>query len=334
MVHALRDALTEEMRRDERVFCIGEDIAIPGGWGGAFSVTWGLEREFPAERLRNTPISEMALVGAAIGAAIGGLRPIADVEYSDFLFCAMDQLVNQAAKLCYMSGGQVSVPLVFRAPVGSNSRGAQHGQTPETTLFHVPGWKIACPAGPYDAKGLLKTAIRDDSPVLFLEHKLLYGASNRKEVRAPNLTEAVPREDYTIPFGQARLWREGSDVTIVGTLLMVHVALQAAELLAEEGLSVEVFDPRTLIPFDWAGLEASLRKTGRLVIVHEDHRRGGWGAEIAAAVHAAFGGLLKAPVQRVGAPFVPLPFSPPLEEAFVPSVANIAAAVRETLKAR
>ena len=243
IVRALRDALAEEMRRDDKVFCIGEDIGIPGGWGGAFSVTWGLEREFGQERVRNTPISESAIVGASIGAAIGGMRPVADVEYSDFLFCAMDQLVNQAAKLCYMSGGQVSVPLVFRAPVGSNSRGAQHGQCPETTLFHVPGLKIVCPASPYDAKGLLKTAIRDDSPVVFLEHKLLYGTKSRKDPRSPAVTEVVPKEDYTVPFGQARVWREGSDVTVLATLLMTHLSLQAAEVLAGDGIEVEVIDP-------------------------------------------------------------------------------------------
>ncbi len=331
IARALRDALTEEMRRDDRVFCIGEDIGIPGGWGGAFSVTWGLEREFGLERMRNTPISEAAIVGAAIGAAIGGMRPVADVEYSDFLFCAMDQLVNQAAKLCYMSGGQVSIPLVFRAPVGSNSRGAQHGQCPETTLFHVPGLKIACPAGPYDAKGLLKAAIRDDSPVVFLEHKLLYGATSRKDARTPTVTEVVPKEDYIVPFGQARVWREGADVTVLATLLMTHLSLQAAEVLVGDGIEVEVIDPRTLIPFDWESLAKSVRKTGRLVIVHEDHRRGGWGAEIAATVHGEFADLLKDRVQRVGAPFTPSPFSPPLENAFVPSVEGIISAVRRTI---
>ena len=330
MARALRDALTEEMRRDERVFCIGEDIGIPGGWGGAFSVTWGLEREFGEERVRNTPISEAAIVGAAIGAAIGGMRPVADVQYSDFLFCAMDQIVNQAAKLCYMSGGQFSIPMVLRAPVGANSRSAQHGQCPETHFFHVPGLKIACPAGPYDAKGLLKAAIRDDSPVLFLEHKLLYGVASRKEPRAPSLTEHVPKEDYTVPFGEARTWRKGADVTVLATMLMVHLALQAAETLAGEGTDVEVLDPRTLMPFDWGSLEQSLRKTGRLVVVHEDHQRGGWGAEIAATVHTEFAHLLKAPVQRVGAPFVPLPFAPSLEEAFIPSVEQIVSAVHRT----
>jgi len=334
IVRALRDALAEEMRRDDKVFCIGEDIGIPGGWGGAFSVTWGLEREFGQERMRNTPISEAAIVGAAIGAAIGGMRPVADVEYSDFLFCAMDQLVNQAAKLCYMSGGQVNVPLVFRAPVGSNSRGAQHGQCPETTLFHVPGLKIACPAGPYDAKGLLKAAIRDDSPVVFLEHKLLYGTKTRKDPRAPTVTEVVPKEDYIVPFGQARVWREGADVTVLATLLMTHLSLQAAEVLAGDGIEVEVIDPRTLIPFDWESLKESLRKTGRLVIVHEDHGRGGWGAEIAATVHSEFSDLLKAPVRRLTAPFVPLPFSPPLEDAFVPSVERIVSVVRHVIAGR
>jgi pyruvate/2-oxoglutarate/acetoin dehydrogenase E1 component len=319
------------MQRDERVFCIGEDIAIPGGWGGAFSVTYGLEREFPEARLRNTPISESAIVGAAIGAAIGGLRPVADVQYSDFIFCAMDQIVNQAAKLCYMSGGQVSIPMVLRMPVGATTRGAQHGQCPESHLFHVPGWKIACPAGPYDAKGLLKAAIRDDSPVLFLEHKLLYGVASRKEPRAPTVTEVVPKDDYTVPLGQARVWREGRDVTVLATLLMVHLALQAAHALAAEGIEAEVVDPRTLIPFDWATLERSLRKTGRLVVVHEDHLQGGWGAEIAATAHAEFPDLLKTPVVRVGSPFVPPPFAPCLENEFVPSAEKIERAVRRAL---
>ena len=328
IVRALRDALTEEMRRDERVFCIGEDIGIPGGWGGAFSVTWGLEREFGPERVRNTPVCEAAIVGAAIGAAMGGMRPVADVEYSDFLFCAMDQIVNQAAKICYMSGGQVSIPMVLRAPVGASTRGAQHGQCPENHFFHIPGLKIVCPAGPYDAKGLLKAAIRDDAPVLFFEHKLLYGIASRKEARAPSVTEVVPKDDYVVPLGEARVWREGTDVTVLATLLMVHLSLQAAEILASEGLSVEVLDPRTLIPFDWESLEKSLRKTGRLVIVHEDHQHGGWGAEIAATVHSEFGELLAAPVQRVAAPFVPPPFAPGLETLFVPSAEQIAGAVR------
>lgn len=331
MSRALREALAEEMRRDDRVFCLGEDIGTPGGWGGAFTVTWGLEREFGQERVRNTPISEAAIVGAAVGAAIGGMRPVADVQYSDFLFCAMDQIVNQAAKLCYMSGGQVKIPMVLRAPVGSSTRGAQHGQCPETHFTHIPGLKIACPAGPYDAKGLLKAAIRDDAPVLFLEHKLLYGAHTRKEPRAPEVTEVVPKEDYTVPFGKARIWREGADVTILATMLMVHTSLQAAAVLAEESTHVEILDPRTLVPFDWGALEQSLRKTGRLVVVHEDHRRGGWGAEIAATVHAEFGDLLKASVQRVGAPFAPPPFAPSLESAFVPSVKQIVSAINQSV---
>jgi len=218
--------------------------------------------------------------------------------------------------------------------VGSNSRGAQHGQCPETTLFHVPGLKIACPAGPYDAKGLLKAAIRDDSPVVFLEHKLLYGTQSRRDPRAPAVTEVVPKEDYIVPFGQARVWREGADVTVLATLLMTHLSLQAAEVLAGDGIEVEVIDPRTLIPFDWESLKESLRKTGRLVIVHEDHGRGGWGAEIAATVHSEFSDLLKAPVRRLTAPFVPLPFSPPLEDAFVPSVERIVSVVHHVIAGR
>lgn len=334
MAKALREALAEEMRADPRVFCLGEDIGTPNGWGGAFSVTWGLEREFGPERVRNTPISEAAIVGAAVGAAMAGMRPVADVQYSDFLFCGMDQIVNQAAKMCFMSGGAVSVPMVLRAPVGATTRGAQHGQCPESMFFHVPGLKVACPAGPYDAKGLLKTAIRDQAPVLFLEHKLLYGVMTRKEPRAVNITEAVPDEDYTVPFGQARVWRSGADVTILATMLMVHLSLRAAELLASEGIEAEVVDPRTLVPFDWRSVEASLRKTGRLVIVHEDNRRGGWGAEIAASVHERLGPILKAPARRVASPQVPVPFAPVLEDEYVPSAKSITAAARLTMGGR
>lgn len=330
MVEALREALREEMRRDERVFLIGEDIGIPGGFGGAFTVTLGLAEEFGHERVLDTPVSEKGFIGAAVGAALMGLRPVTDVQYSDFLFCAMDEIVNQAAKMAYMSGGQVKVPMVLRAPVGATTRGAQHAQSPEGFFIHVPGWKVAVPATAYDGMGLLKTAIRDDSPVLIFEHKLLYGSKGpRAEKGAISADSDIPDEEYTIPFGVADVKREGSDVTVVATLLMLHRALAAAEELAEEGLSVEVIDPRTLVPFDLETVLKSLEKTGRLVIVEEDTKRGGWGAEVAASVAEEGLYLLDAPIKRVAAYDVPIPFAPVMEEFVVPSQSRIAQAIRE-----
>jgi len=251
IAEALRQGLREEMLRDERVFCIGEDIGVRGGWGGAFTVTLGLEKDFRA-RIIDTPISEGGFFGLALGAAIMGLRPVADVQYGDFLFYAMDQVVNQIAKMHYMSGGKVRVPLVMRAPVGATGRGAQHGQNLEAIFFSVPGIKIACPATAYDAKGLLKAAIRDDNPVLLFEHKLLYGSKGaRTESGAVDASSDIPNEDYVVPLGKGIMRREGDDVTIIATLLMMHRALQSAERLAQEGISAEVIDPRSLVPFDW-----------------------------------------------------------------------------------
>src|SRR5579871_6328187 len=216
MVEALRAALREEMRRDDRVILLGEDIGVEGGFGGAFTVTLGLSEEFGHHRVLDTPISEAAIAGVAAGAALGGLRPVADVQYGDFLFLAMDQLANNAAKLRYMSGGKLTVPLVFRAPVGATTRGSQHGQSLESFFMHVPGLKVACPSNPYDGKGLLKAAIRDDNPVMFFEHKLLYGSKGaRKEKSGMQLTSLIPAEEYLIPFGQAKVLRSGRDVTIL-----------------------------------------------------------------------------------------------------------------------
>ena len=330
MAEALREALRQEMRRDERVFCIGEDIGIPGGFGGAFTVTLGLAEEFGRERVRDTPVSEKAIVGAAVGAALMGMRPVADVQYSDFLFCAMDEIVNQAAKMTYMSGGKVKVPMVLRAPVGATTRGAQHAQSPEAFFIGIPGWKVAVPATAYDGLGLLKTAIRDDSPVLVFEHKPLYGSKGpRAEKDAIDASSEIPAEEYTIPFGVADIKREGTDVTVVATLLMLHRALVAAEELAQEGISAEVFDPRTLVPFDLEALLRSLEKTGRLVIVEEGPRRGGWGGEVAALVAEEGFYLLDAPIKRVAAYDTPVPFAPVMEDFVIPSQARIAAAIRE-----
>jgi pyruvate dehydrogenase E1 component beta subunit len=328
IVEALREAITEEMRRDEMVFCIGEDIGIPGGFGGAFTVTLGLSDEFGHERILDTPISEAGFVGAAIGAALMGMRPIADVQYCDFIFCAMDQIINQAAKLRYMSGGTLKVPMVLRAPVGATSRGAQHAQSVESYFLHCPGWKIACPSNAYDAKGLLKTAVRDDNPVLFFEHKRLYGAKGIRKVEGSiDASSDIPDEEYLVPFGEAKIAREGENITILANLKMVYEALAAANDLSAQGIESEVIDPRTLVPFDYETLYESIRKTGRLVIVHEDTFTGGWGAEIAARTSGEMFDYLDAPVKRVCAPDVPVPFSPPMENYYVPNKENIKKAV-------
>lgn len=329
VAEALRDAIREEMRRDERVFCIGEDIGVTGGFGGAFTVTLGLSDEFGHERILDTPISECGLVGAAIGAAIMGMRPIADVQYADFLFCAMDQIINEAPKLRYMSGGTLTVPMVLRAPVGATQRGAQHAQSVESYFMHCPGWKIVCPSNAYDAKGLLKSAVRDDNLVLMFEHKKLYGAKGiRKVAGAIDASSEVPDEEYLVPIGKANILREGKDVTIVANLRMVYESNFAAEKLAEEGIEAELIDPRTLIPFDYETLYNSIKKTGRLVIVHEDNLTGGWGAEVAARVSDEMFDYLDAPVKRVCAPDTPAPFSTPLEKFYVPDSDNIVAAVK------
>jgi pyruvate dehydrogenase E1 component beta subunit len=331
---ALRLAITEEMRRDPTVICIGEDIGTPGGWGGAFTVTWGLEREFGFERIRNTPISEAGLIGAAVGAAMTGLRPIADFQYADFMFCAADQLINQAPKMCFMSGGRTKVPLVVRAPVGASTRGAQHAQSPEAWIVHTPGWKVAVPSTPYDAKGLLKTAVRDDNPVFIFEHKLLYGSSGaRKEDHALEVDEPVPDEDFTVPLGVAAVRRPGKHITVVATHLMLYRALQAAEELAHEGIELEVVDPRTLVPFDYDTVCESLGRTGRLMTVEEDTRRGGWGAEIVAEIAETHGDLLQAPPVRVATYDAPIAASPALERFAVPDAARIAAAAMAMVEA-
>jgi acetoin:2,6-dichlorophenolindophenol oxidoreductase subunit beta len=330
MAEALREALREEMRRDERVILLGEDIGIEGGFGGAFTVTLGLSEEFGHERVLDTPISEAAIAGVAAGAAVGGLRPVADVQYGDFLFLAMDQLANNAAKLRYMSGGKLCVPMVFRAPVGATTRGSQHGQSLEAFFMHVAGLKVACPSNPYDGKGMLKAAIRDDNPVVFFEHKLLYGSKgSRKEKGGLQVVAHVPEEEYLVPLGQAKVVRPGRDVTLVANLLMVHKSVQAAKLLAEKGIEAEVIDVRSLVPFDWTTVFDSVQKTGRLVVVEEDNLTGGWGAEVAARVSSERIGYLDAPIRRIAAPDTPVPFAPVMENFYVPSVETIVATVTE-----
>ncbi|MCA9907621.1 MAG: alpha-ketoacid dehydrogenase subunit beta, partial [Anaerolineae bacterium] len=251
IAEALRDGITEEMERDPKVFCMGEDIGVPGGFGGAFTVTLGLEQKFP-DRILDTPISELGFFGAAVGAALMGMRPIADVQYSDFLFLAMDQIVNNAAKLRYMSGGTLSVPVVFRAPVGATGRGAQHAQNMERYFIGVPGLKVVAVSNAYDAKGILKAAVRDDDPVLMFEHKLLYGSKGaRAESGTVDGSSDIPDEDYVVPLGTANVLRPGSHVTILAWLLMAHEALNAAQTLAQAGIEAEVIDVRSLAPIDW-----------------------------------------------------------------------------------
>ncbi|MCP4167386.1 MAG: alpha-ketoacid dehydrogenase subunit beta [Chloroflexi bacterium] len=329
IAEALRQAIREEMQRDESVFCIGEDIGIPGGFGGAFTVTLGLSKEFGHERILDTPISELGLTGIAVGAAIAGLRPIADVQYADFLFLAMDQLANEAAKMTYMSGGTVKVPMVMRAPVGATSRGSQHAQSLEAFFTHVPGLKVVAPSTAYDAKGLLKSAVRDDNPVIMFEHKLLYGSKGaRAEKGALSPVGEVPEGDYTVPIGEGIIRRHGNDVTIVGKLLTMYRALEAADTLAEEGIEAEVIDPRTLAPLDKGLILESVKKTGRLVIVEEDNLSGGWAGEVAAIVADEGFWWLDAPIKRVSAPDTPPPFAPVMEQFYVPSAQRVVEAVR------
>ncbi|RJS79842.1 alpha-ketoacid dehydrogenase subunit beta [Candidatus Bathyarchaeota archaeon] len=316
---ALREALREEMRRDSTVFLLGEDIGRY--WGGAFKVTEGLAEEFGDERVRDTPISESAIVGTAVGAAITGMRPVAEIMFGDLTTLAMDQIANQAAKIRYMFGGQTKVPLVVRTPFGAGVNiAAHHSQSLEAWYMHVPGLYVAVPSTPYDAKGLLKSAIRGNNPVIFCEHKLLYPIEGE-----------VPEEEYTIPFGVADIKREGSDVTIVATMYMVHKALKAAEELEGEGISVEVVDPRTLTPLDKNAIISSVKKTGRLVVVSEDCKTAGVTAEIAALVAEEAIDYLDAPIKRVAEPDTPIPFSPPLEEYVIPNEKKIIKAVKEVV---
>jgi len=311
---ALREAIAEEMRRDPSVFLMGEDVGV---FGGVFGVSAGLYAEFGEARVRDTPISEQAIVGAGLGAALVGMRPIVEIMFGDFVAAAMDQVVNQAAKARYMSGGKARVPLTIRITNGApGSAAAQHSQSPEGWFMNVPGLKIAIPATPYDAKGLLKTAIRGEDPVLFFEHKMLYAVEGE-----------VPAEDYCVPFGQAAIRREGTDATVIAIGGMVPKAMQAAERLAEAGISVEVLDPRTLVPLDMPALVGSVKKTGRAVIVHEAHRRAGPGAEIAAILAEEAIGYLDAPILRLATKNVPFPYSPELEDYILPGVEDILEAV-------
>ncbi len=315
---AVRDALSQAMRSDEDVFIMGEDIAE---MGGSMGVTQGLVDEFGPERVRNTPISEMAIVGAGIGAAMQGMRPVVEIMYEDFLTLSLEQIVNQAAKHRYMSGGQLKVPLVVRTQGGAGwSPGAQHAQQLEGWLCHIPGLKVVFASTPADVRGLLWSSIYDDNPVVFFEHRTLYG-----------IKEPVPDEIEPIPLGKARVHRQGEDVTVIATGRLVHEALSAAEDAEKDGVSVEVVDPRTLQPLDEDALVASVKKTNRAVVAHEAVTRMGYGAEVAAVLQYRAFDWLDAPIERVGAKFSPLPFAPVMEEFVVPHKADVLAAIMRTV---
>jgi len=333
MAEALREAIRLAMRQDPTVFLLGEDLGIAGGFGGGFTVTLGLADEFGHARVMDTPISEIAIIGAAVGAALTGMRPVAEMQYGDFVFCGMDQVINQAAKMRYMSNGQFSVPLVLRLPVGATMRGAQHAQCTEAYFMHTPGLKVVCPSNPYDAKGLLLASIWDNDPVIFLEHKLLYGGKGgRKEKTSLDPVMEVPEEPYLIPLGTVAVKRAGEDVTLLANMLMVHRALDAAEILAQERISAEVIDVRCLVPLDLQTLVQSARKTTRVLIIEEDNYTGGWGAEVAARLSEAAFFYLDAPVVRVAAPDTPAPYSPALERIYVPDVEKIVTAARALIQ--
>lgn len=319
-LEAVREAMSLEMRENQDVFILGEDIGV---YGGAFGVTRGMIEEFGPERVRNTPISEAAIAGGAVGAALTGMRPILELQFSDFITIAMDQLVNQAAKTRYMFGGKGKVPLVVRTPAGSGTgAAAQHSQSLEAWMAHIPGLKVVQPSTAYDAKGLLKAAMDDDNPVIFYEHKLLYKTIGE-----------VPEEPYSIPLGKADVKRSGKDVTIVATAIMVHKALEAAKELEAEGIDVEIIDPRTLVPLDEETIIESVKKTGKCIVVHEAVKRGGYGGEIASMIaeSEAFD-YLDAPIKRLGGLAVPIPYNPTLEKAVIPQVPDIIEAAKELVR--
>jgi pyruvate/2-oxoglutarate/acetoin dehydrogenase E1 component len=316
-LEAVREAMVDEMRRDETVFLMGEDI---GRYGGAFGVSMGMLDEFGPERIRETPISEATIAGAAAGAAMMGMRPIAEIMFMDFLAISMNQLVNQAAKIHFMFGGKANIPMVLRTPAGSGTgAAAQHSQSLEAWFIHAPGIKVVAPATPYDAKGLLLTSIRDNNPVLFMEHKLLYRTKG-----------IVPEGDYSVPLGQAVVSREGQDLSIIAYSIMVPRALEAAKQLADEGIEVEVVDLRSLKPLDKETVIGSVSKTGRVLIVHEAPKTGGFGGEIAAMIadSQAFD-FLDAPIRRLCGRDIPIPYNRNLERATVPQVEDIVATARE-----
>jgi 2-oxoisovalerate dehydrogenase E1 component beta subunit len=314
-LQAISDGLREEMRRDRRVFVLGEDVGV---YGGAFKVTLGFQEEFGPWRVLDTPLSETAIVGGATGAALMGMRPVAEMQFADFVSCAWDHLVTIAAKQRWRAG--TPVPIVLRLPSGGGfSGGPFHSQNPESSFAHIPGLKVICPSTPHDAKGLLISAIEDPNPCLFLEHKHLY-----RRIKAD-----VPDERYTTPLGKARIHREGDDLSVITWGAMVHTAQEAANRLESDGVSVEIVDLRTIVPWDREAVLASARKTSKVLVLHEDTRTGGFGAEIAATIAEEAFEHLDAPIRRIAAPDSPVPFSPPLEKAFIPQIDDVVAGLRD-----
>jgi 2-oxoisovalerate dehydrogenase E1 component beta subunit len=314
-LQAISDSLRQELRRDQRVFVMGEDVGV---YGGAFKVTLGFQEEFGPWRVIDMPLSETAILGGATGAALMGLRPVAEMQFADFVSCGWDHLVTVAAKQHYRAG--TPVPIVLRLPSGGGfSGGPFHSQNPESSFAHIPGLKVVCPATPADAKGLLATAVEDANPVLFFEHKHLYR----------RIKGEVPDERYTIPFGQARVHRAGDDVTVITWGAMVYTAEEAAGRLAEEGVEVEIVDLRTLVPWDREAVLESVRRCSKALVLHEDTRTGGFGAEIVATIAEEAFEDLDAPVRRLAAPDTPVPFAPELEKAFIPQVEDVVASLRE-----
>ena len=313
-LEAIRQGIWEEMERDPDVFCIGEDLGV---YGGAFKITAGMLDHFGPKRIVDTPICESGIAGAAVGAGLMGLRPVAEIQFADFIACGFDQIVNFAAKCRYRWGA--AVPIVVRAPSGGGIHGGPfHSQNPEMWFVHTPGLKVICPATPYDAKGLIKSAIRDNDPVIFLEHKALYR----------RIKEEIPEGEYTVPIGKARVDREGKDLSIITYAAMVHLAREAADAVAAEGISVEIIDLRTLLPLDEQAVLDSVRKTGKVILLHEDTLTGGMGGELAARITEKAFECLDGPVVRITAPDTPVPFSPPLEEAFLPSAPKLIEKIR------
>src|SRR5271167_2445554 len=316
-LEAIRQGIWEEMERDPAVFCIGEDIGI---YGGAFKVTDGFIDRFGPERVIDTPIAEAAIVGAAFGASLTGMRPVAEFQFMDFIGCAFNQIVNMAAKAHYRWGAPA--PLVIRGPSGGNVHGGPfHSQNPEAWFVHAPGLKVVCPASAYDAKGLIKASIRDNNPVIFFEHKYLYR----------RIKEEVPAEDYIVPLGKARVVREGQNLSVITYAAMVYVALEAAEILAKEGIDLEVVDLRTVLPLDREAIRRTVEKTNRVIVLHEDTRTGGIAGEVGAIINEECFDSLDAPIVRIASADSPVPFSPPLEEAFLPKVEDV---VREARRLR
>ncbi|HEV2117128.1 MAG TPA: alpha-ketoacid dehydrogenase subunit beta [Terriglobales bacterium] len=308
-LEAIRQGIWEEMERDPAVFCLGEDIGI---YGGAFKVTDGFIERFGPERVIDTPIAESAIVGAAFGASLTGLRPVAEFQFMDFIGCAFNQITNMLAKAHYRWGAPA--PMVIRGPSGGGVHGGPfHSQNPEMYFVHTPGLKVVCPGTAYDAKGLIKSAIRDNNPVIFFEHKMLYR----------RIKEELPAEDYAVPIGKARVARQGRDLSIITYAAMLHVALEAAELLAKEGMEVEVLDLRTLLPLDREAIAATVRRTNKVIILHEDTRTGGIAGEVSAVINEEVFDDLDGPIVRITARDTPVPFSPPLEDYFLPKVADV-----------